>query len=145
MDFTELMKEDVSDVSTLALKLWPDSLFSELSNEFGVILDSKKDKVFICNENKTTIAFAHFSLRSDYVEGTKSSPVAYLEGIFVEEDYRKKGIAQQLVQKGISWAKKQGCSEMASDTELENNDSQSFHKNIGFEEANRIVCFNMRL
>ncbi len=40
------------------------------------------------------------------------------------------------------WALKQGCSELASDCELNNSASKAFHKKVGFKEANRLICFN---
>ena len=55
------------------------------------------------------IAFAQCQLRHDYVEGTESSPVGYLEGIFVSEGYRKKGCAAELLSECERWAKEKGC------------------------------------
>ena len=50
-----------------------------------------KSQFFLKYENDFPIGFAQCQLRYDYVEGTKSSPVGYLEGIFVKEGYRSKG------------------------------------------------------
>lgn len=36
------------------------------------------------------IGFAQCQLRCDYVEGTKTTPVGYLEGIFIKDGYRRK-------------------------------------------------------
>ena len=79
------------------------------------------------------------------MEGTKTTPVGYLEGIFIREEYRKQGYAKKLLSKCEEWAKEQGCSEFASDCELENEISIEFHIKMGFEEANRIVCFKKSL
>ena len=43
------------------------------------------------------------------------------------------------------WARSQGCTEFASDCELENTDSLAFHLKCGFEEMNRIICFAKKL
>ena len=79
------------------------------------------------------------------MEGTKTSPVGYLEGVFVQEAYRHKGYAKELLAECEKWAKEKNCSEFASDCELDNNDSLNFHIAMGFEEANRIICFKKRL
>lgn len=84
-------------------------------------------------------------MRYDYVEGTKSCPVGYLEGIFVEENHRNKGYASQLLRCCEAWAKEQGCLEFASDCEITNDNSLRFHIKSGFTETNRIVCFNKKL
>ena len=84
-------------------------------------------------------------MRHDYVEGTSSSPVGYLEGIYVLPDHRHEGVARQLLKECERWAKSKGCSEFASDCELTNTESLQFHLNVGFEEANRIICFTKRI
>ena len=79
------------------------------------------------------------------MEGTDSSPVGYLEGVFVSEEYRRKGYAAELIAECEKWAKEKGCVEFASDCEIDNVDSLRFHTAIGFEETNRIICFKKRL
>ena len=74
-----------------------------------------------------------------------SSPVGYLEGIFVLEEYKKRGYAKELLGECQNWAKDQGCFEFASDCELDNEYSLKFHLKMGFAEANRIICFTKRL
>lgn len=91
------------------------------------------------------VGFAQCSLRHDYVEGCSHSPVGYLEGIFVLPQYRHRGISRQLLSSCESWAKQQGCLEFASDCELTNVDSLHFHLACGFQEANRIICFQKEL
>ena len=51
-------------------------------------------------------------------------PVGYLEGIFIEDAYRKHGYAKELLKACEAWAKEKHCAEFASDCELEN-DGQS--------------------
>ena len=97
--------------------------------------------VFLKWYDGNTVGFAQCQLRTDYVEGTQSSPVGYLEGIFVEEGYRKLGFAKELLSECENWAKEKKCMEFASDCELTNIDSYHFHLAAGFEEANRIICF----
>ncbi|MBQ8549445.1 MAG: GNAT family N-acetyltransferase, partial [Lachnospiraceae bacterium] len=71
--------------------------------------------------------------------------VGYLEGIFVEESYRNKGCAKELLKQCEVWAKDMGCTEFASDCELTNTGSLAFHLKMGFEEANRVICFTKKL
>ena len=47
--------------------------------------------------------------------------------------------------KGIDTAKEKGCTEFASDCELDNAESLRFHLALGFMEANRIICFRKEL
>ena len=107
-----------------------------------ITLKSKMEETFICkNEKGNYIGFINLSLKYDHILGTTSYPTAYVEGIFVKEQYRKNKVARKLMVAGEDWAKSKGCKEMGSDTELSNKSSQAFHKKLGFKEKNILVHF----
>jgi len=97
------------------------------------------------DESGAPRGFAEASIRSDYVNGAASSPVAFLEGIFVEPQARQIGIARQLVEEISAWARDQGLSELASDADLANTISHAVHSALGFKETERVVFFRMDL
>lgn len=139
-----IVKADLTclhQLTDLALKLWPHNTAEHLMPEFEALMHSEKDIVLLAEVEGTYAGFIHMSLRSDYVEGSDSSPVGYIEGIYVEEAYRNQGISRKLVESGEKWAVSLGCTQIASDTELQHTESQEFHKSIGFKEAGRIVAF----
>lgn len=137
--------KDLHILSELACQLWPDNTVEEMRLEFSEIITKTDAAFFLAYAEETAIGFAQCQLRHDYVEGADSSPVGYLEGIYVAEEYRKHGIARELLSACESWAKSKGCTEFASDCELDNTQSLQFHLNVGFEEANRIICFTKKL
>ena len=137
--------KDLLILTELACQLWPDHTVDEMRLEFAEIITKNDAAFFLAYAEETAIGFAQCQLRHDYVEGTDSSPVGYLEGIYVAEGYRKQGIARELLFACESWAKEKGCTEFASDCELDNVQSLQFHLNVGFEEANRIICFTKKL
>ena len=118
---------------------------NELINEFSEIMTNGKSQFFLQYENNVPIGFAQCQLRYDYVEGTSTSPVGYLEGIFVKEGNRNKGYAKKLLAECEAWARESGCHEFASDCEIDNIDSFHFHKAMNFTEVNRIICFTKKL
>lgn len=132
---------DLSVVTDLALKLWPGHDRIELMAEMEELLKKEDAAFFLAGER----GFAQCQLRYDYVEGTESSPVGYLEGIYVEDSCRRRGFAKELLAACETWAREQGCREFASDCELTNTQSLRFHLGLGFEEANRIICFTKKL
>lgn len=136
--------EDLEVLANLATLLWPNHSVKELCDEFYEIVANGESQFFLKYENGLPIGFAQCQLRHDYVEGTSSSPVGYLEGIFVKEGYRHKGYAKELLAACEAWAKSQGCSEFASDCELDNISSFHFHKAMNFVEINRIICFTKK-
>lgn len=138
-------EKDVNKVAELARMLWGHHSLEELIDEMSKYICNKDATVYLAYDGDKHIGFAQCSLRFDYVEGTDGSPVGYLEGIFIKEDYRKKGIGKLLLSSCEKWAIEKGCTEFASDCELDNKDSLKFHLNIGFNEANRIICFVKKL
>lgn len=82
---------------------------------------------------------------ADYVNGAESSPVAFLEGIYVAPDARRRGVARNLVVEAERWATSKGCKELASDARLENTASHAMHAALGFVETERVVFFKKAL
>lgn len=115
-------------------KLWNDIELEEINQ----IIDEhilSKNIIFLMEYKGDIIGFANTSIRSDYVEGSTSSPVGYIEGIFVEKKYRKQKVASKLVDQLSTYFKSIGITELGSDTEYENQTSALFHKSMGFSES----------
>lgn len=138
-------KEDISRLAELAALLWEEHSPGELEENLADIMAREDACFFLYYEQDVPVGFAQCQLRHDYVEGTDSSPVGYLEGIFVREGCRHRGYARELLQACERWAADKGCREFASDCELVNEDSRRFHMAMGFCEANRIICFTKAL
>ena len=137
--------QDLDTLTALALELWPEHEYEELWDDLAAIMSGPGAAFFLLTKNEEAVGFAQCQLRHDYVEGTASSPVGYLEGIFVDAKYRRQGNARALLSACEKWAKEQGCTEFASDCELDNVLSLSFHLKMGFLEANRIICFTKEI
>ena len=137
-------RENLPHAAALAAELWPHAAPDELLAEFEGF-SPEEGAVFLAKEGGAFAGFAQCQLRHDYVEGTDSSPVGYLEGVYVREEYRGRGLARALLSACEDWAREQGCLEFASDCELDNGGSIAFHLGTGFAETNRIVCFTKRL
>jgi aminoglycoside 6'-N-acetyltransferase I len=126
--------------------LWPDSDREELEDEIAEFF-TKPDTypVWVCSASSgELVGFIEVSCR-DYVDGCKTSPVGYVEGIYVNPDYRHQGIARQFFEIAEAWARTQGCVEMASDTDLDNQVSRDVHRKVGYEEAEYLVIFRKLL
>lgn len=145
MNIRKAAQTDVPAAAELARMLWPDNTAPEMSDMFSQLLSRSDAAVFLAESENQPIGFAQCQLRRDYVEGTDSSPVGYLEGIFVREEYRRSGIAKSLLAACEAWATEMGCTEFASDCELSNLHSLRFHLALGFAEANRIICFTKKI
>jgi aminoglycoside 6'-N-acetyltransferase I len=128
---------------TLRLLIWPDESKEGHLDEMAE-QSSRPDKFcqFIARDTLGfPIGLAEASVRTEYVNGTNTSPVAFLEGLFVVEEYRQQGVARSLVEAVEGWAKLVGCTELASDAPLQNLVSLKVHARLGFQETERVVCF----
>ncbi len=132
-------------LAELAIQMWTNHTVSELEEDFRNIINKSDAVCFIKYVDGSPVGFSQCQLRYDYVERTHTSPVGYLEGIFVAPEYQKNGYAKELLHNCEKWAKEKGCTEFASDCEADNTNSFNFHIATGFEEANRVICFRKDL
>ncbi|KIT17812.1 Aminoglycoside N(6')-acetyltransferase type 1 [Jannaschia aquimarina] len=101
--------------------------------------------VFVHDDGRGPFAFSEATLRRDHVNGCETSPVAFLEGIYVAPDHRREGVGALLLDAVRAWARERGCTELASDAHIDNIASHAFHRTLGFEETVRVVCFRTKL
>nr|WP_199296383.1 aminoglycoside 6'-N-acetyltransferase [Leptolyngbya sp. FACHB-711] len=138
----EVTQHDFNEWLNLALKLWSDDFAEAMQITLTEILQSPRQAGFLIrNDAGTAIGFMNLSLRSDYVPGASRSPVAYIEGIYVEDEYRKQGVGTALIHYAEQWALEHGCVELASDALLDNAISHEFHSKMGFQEVERVVAY----
>ena len=96
--------EDAGELADLAIQMWADNDREDLESEFRELAINDEAACFIKYVDDKPIAFAQCGLRHDSVEDTDSSPVGYLEGIFVSDGYRKQGYAAELLSECEKWA-----------------------------------------
>ena len=146
MNFSIASKNDFPDWLEMALALWSHESKSDMESLFHTLFASENDEMLICKmDHGVAVGFANISIRKDYVEGSNSSPVGYIEGIYVKPEFRKQGIAKKFIELAEEWSRKRGCTELGSDTEVENIESQKFHRHIGFDGESHIVHFIRRI
>ncbi|MDZ8054140.1 MAG: aminoglycoside 6'-N-acetyltransferase [Aulosira sp. ZfuVER01] len=142
MKIVPVDRDDFDTWLNLALQLWPGGSPEEMRASLNKIHQSPREAGFLIKDDQdTAIGFMNLSLRYDYVPGATQSPVAFVEGIYVKSEYRQQGVGRYLIQYAQQWAREHGCVEIASDALLENTISYEFHRQVGFQEVERIVTF----
>jgi aminoglycoside 6'-N-acetyltransferase I len=125
--------------------LWPsDSPEAEAADAAAWL--ARNDAVVIVAErpNGGLAGFVELAERP-YADGCDTSPVAFLEGWYVDPDRRGRGVGTALVRAGEAWARDRGCSELASDSLLDNTVSHAAHEAIGFTEVERAIRYRKDL
>jgi len=93
---------------------------------------------------KRLAGFVEVGERS-FADGCLTSPVAYVEGWWVDPDARGGGVGAALMRGAEDWARSRGRSEIASDAEIGNAGSRQAHAALGFEEVGEAVSFRKDL
>ena len=131
--------------------LWPDGSVEEHLAEVDLLLETGMcgalpAAVFVAEGGDGGLfGFLDVGLRSHADGYDFARPVGFVEGWFVEEALRGRGIGAGLMRAAEAWAREQGCLEMASDTWIESEGSQRAHAALGFEVVDRCVHFRKRL
>ncbi|ADG12461.1 N-acetyltransferase [Caulobacter segnis] len=138
---------DLDAWAALRAALWPGDTIGDHRAELAEALASEGDSAAFVAEasDRLIVGFIEASLRHDYVNGCETSPVAFVEGLYVRPEFRKTGVGLALCDAVADWGRGRGCSELASDALADNLESHAFHQAIGFEETERVVYFRKPL
>lgn len=143
MKIAAATQADSADWAELRQALWPNHGPVAHEADIAAFLANPVDTINLIARlpDGRAVGLAEAALRHDYVNGCKTSPVAFLEGIYVAPDCRRLGIARGLVVAVEDWARAQGCTEFASDAAVDNRESHQMHGALGFSETQRVVYF----
>lgn len=125
-------------------QFWPQCDVNQHRKEMDVMLGREDAAVFLAFDGEKPAGFIELTLRRE-AEGCHSSPVGYVEGWFVEQVARGKGVGKALIEAGENWAREQGCVEMASDTGVPNEAGQKAHLALGFGVVDHLVHFRKEI
>jgi aminoglycoside 6'-N-acetyltransferase I len=145
------MPADSDQLSHLRQALWPELAIDEDLLELHALLSGKTESTMpltilvAATDTGELIGFVEAGLRSHADGCNPKVPVGFVEGWFVAELYRKKGVGAKLLFAAEDWARARGCIEMASDTWLDNETSQQAHEALGFEVVDRCVHYRKSL
>ncbi len=136
----QLAEGDLAEWLRLRLSLWDESSENDHKSEMVDIIEHPDSQfVAVADLGDGRLAgFLEASIRS-HVEDCQTDNVGYLEGWYVDEQYRQMGIGSRLVRYAEDWARQKGCTEMGSDAEVDNMISQQAHQRLGYQETSRLV------
>jgi GNAT superfamily N-acetyltransferase len=132
---------DLEALVRLRRRLWPRATADFHLAELAALLADPTQCARVAVDARGDLrGFAEASLRR-YANGCATSPVGFLEGWFVDDELRRRGIGRALVAACERWAAEQGCTEMGSDVDDGNELSNRAHEALGFRLAERVTCF----
>lgn len=145
MELVEVTEKDFPEWRAFRKSLYEGMDDAENDAEVQVIYESDSWYCWIVKDDQgQNIGLVELASRN-IVDGCLSSPVAYLEGLYLEPAYRGQGLGKQIIKDIIDRCAEQGYSELATDTELLNTRAQAFYDAAGFEETDRIVQYRIEV
>jgi aminoglycoside 6'-N-acetyltransferase I len=141
----EIVRSDRGEWIRLRQALWPASLSDhEEETQHYFEKELKAPVVFVAETRNRLVGFLELDFRK-YAPGCGSSPVAFVEGWYVEPQFQGRGVGRALMKAAEAYARTAGHHEMASDSAIDNVDAIAAHLKLGFEEVERVVCFRRSL
>jgi aminoglycoside 6'-N-acetyltransferase I len=146
MRVVRLKRSQIPEWLKLRSALWPAVPSDEHRRAMTDLLsDEEFNAVFVGVDRRgRLVGFVEVSLRMN-AEGCATSPVGYVEGLYVIPEGRRKGSGRALVAKAEAWASSQGCREMAADADVDNVDGRRAQRGLGYEEVARLAHFRKSL
>ena len=135
----------------MRLLLWPESSLDEQLGEADSLLATGTSgtlpaAIFVSQDADGRLTgFLEVGLRSHADGCDTARPVGFVEGWFVREEARGRGVGRELLLAAEEWCRTQRCRELASDALIDDEGSQSAHRALGFEVVDRCVHFRKSL
>ena len=127
----------------LRMALWPDSTPENEAAEIAEFLAHPDVPLpmlyvaFVCERPDGSLCgFAEGAIHNE-APGCTTDRIGYLEAWYVHPDARQQGIGRALARAVEDWARAQGCTEMASDTDPSYPLSPDAHAALGYTEVQR--------
>ena len=142
---------DREPLARLFHALWPENPAEHYAEEItptlaGTPVSSLPTIILVAESADTTlVGFLEVAMRSHADGCDVRHPVGYLEGWYLIESHRGRGLGKQLLAAAENWARAQGCTEMASDAWIDNDLSHRVHERLGFEVVDRCVHYRKSL
>lgn len=141
---------DEQAIAALRAALWPEGSLEEHAEETRAIVAGAPKStmplaIFVAEQARALVGFVEVGLRSHADGCDPTRPVGFVEGWYVADSHRGRGVGRALLRAAEDWSREQGCRELASDTWLDNEASQAAHVALGFEVVDRCVHFKKPL
>jgi aminoglycoside 6'-N-acetyltransferase I len=142
-----VQNKDQDEWLRLRYALWPGPkhTLDELRKELGEMQTDPLQPVFVAQKPDGGLCgMVEVSIRKGAV-GCSTDQIGYIEGWYVDPEFRSQGIGGRLIQAAENWARSQGCVEMASDTTSDYPLSPIAHKYLGYKDVKRTIHFTKKL
>jgi aminoglycoside 6'-N-acetyltransferase I len=146
MTVEPVRRSQLDDWKHMRAALWPECGEDKHAREIAEILgDPEFNAAFLAHApDGLPVGFLEVSIRLT-AEGCRPGRIGYIEGWYIDPDWRGKGLGAALVARAETWASERGCIEMASDAYADNQGSRVAHQHLGYQEVALLAHFRKDL
>lgn len=153
MNIRPAQLSDLEQLAGMCEALWPTASAEEHAKELRLLLQGNTSlvltmplSIFVAEDTDgLLLGFVEVDLRSHADGCNPSKPVGYVEGWYVAEPHRQRGVGRKLLAKAEQWARDHSCVEIASDATIDNDRSQRAHVALGYQVVARCVHYRKDL
>ncbi len=125
--------------------LFPDTSNDDHKREMARVLSASSNaQCFVALVDDKPVGFLEVGIR-EWADGCATPNVGYLEAIYVDEFFRRSGVAKALIRAAEHWSRDHGAQEVASDADVDNEEGLALHHQMQYEEMGRSVLFKKAL
>lgn len=146
-----VQQNNINEWLRLRKLLYTDCSEKQLLNEIHRIINNQYPNVndwvvYVYERNNKNLGGIIEATIHPNKEWCDTSPIGFIETLYVDIDLRKRGIATELVKAAEKWALKYGCREMAVDTDHYREKNILIYKALGYEmieykNKDNNICF----
>jgi GNAT superfamily N-acetyltransferase len=142
VEIREAKLSDAHPIARLADQLGYASSASQIAQRLRIVLPSPDDAVFVAASPASgVVGWLHVAGR----QLVMSDRDAQIEGLVVDEAWRRQGIGQQLVRAAEHWARERGHSSVRVRSNVVRGAAHHFYRSAGFVEAKQQAVYQRRL
>jgi len=114
-----------------------------INEYFEKIHNNKNNCLFMAKDNDNlAIGYIFWKIITND-NGPYKNHIALIDGLYVNEEYRHKGIATNLINECKKWAKETGATIIELNVMSENINAINLYQNIGFKELEKKMRLNL--
>lgn len=136
---------DEAEWLRLRLAMWPEDSVEAHRVQMADVLSSRQQAaIVIARPGGGLGGFVETSVHPRAL-GCATHHIAYVEGWYIDGDLRGQGWGRRLMLAAEDWGREIGATEIASDTQIDNEVSLRAHLRLGYAECGRLIHFVKRL
>lgn len=141
-----VQQKDRQEWLRLRCALWPDHKADELAKDIPEMLRRMDaEPVFVARMQDGGLCGMIEAGTRPHAPGCSTEQIGYIEGWYVDPEYRRRGVGRALVEAVESWAREKGCTEMASDTTDRYPLSPAAHQCLGYQPVKHVIHYRKSL